>query len=270
MKQVLLTNDDGYKSAGILALYEVLSQDFDVIVVAPDGERSWMGKSMSAHNSIRLVERSYVGHTFHVTNGTPADCVRLGLYEVCKEIPAFVVSGINIGSNFGHSRMLSSGTIGAAIEGAIDGVKSIAVSLCNTKNRGIDFFDPENKVYFRTAALLTARLLQAVEDSTYAQGIDVLSVNVPFEATSKSEIVITRPSTGSYGKLFEQTDFDSESYQHTGASISKESKNSLELDTDLAAIQNGQISIAPLDISLTAPGAQNYLEQNLLPRLRRL
>jgi 5'-nucleotidase len=267
MKLILLTNDDGYKSAGILALQQALSKDFEVIVVAPGSERSWMGKSMSAHNAITLTKRTYRGNTVYVCSGTPADCTRLGLYEICKQPPAFVVSGINIGSNFGHGRILSSGTVGAAIEGAIDGVKSVAISLCDTGNRGIDYCDPSSTIYFETAAQLCANLLSSVEDSTYAEGIDVLSVNVPFEATIDAEIVITRPSTSSYGRLFAQSEVAADTYRHNGASFRNEPESNALPGTDLAAILNGQISIAPLDISMSAPGTRSHLEKNLLPKL---
>jgi len=126
MTRILLTNDDGYSAAGINFLFETLSQKYEVIMVAPERERSTCGHGMTLHKPLRL--KKFDSNRYWVS-GTPVDCTVLGLREVCKDRPVdYVVSGINHGANLGQD-VFYSGTMAGAREGAFHGIPSFALSL---------------------------------------------------------------------------------------------------------------------------------------------
>lgn len=127
--KILLTNDDGYRAPGILALYRELSSEHEVVLVAPDRERSAIGHGITLNRPLRY-DRAALGGggRGYAVTGTPADCVKLGLFELCGGIPDLVISGINAGSNTGVN-INYSGTAGAAREAAINGIPAVAASL---------------------------------------------------------------------------------------------------------------------------------------------
>ncbi|MFN3535783.1 MAG: 5'/3'-nucleotidase SurE, partial [Desulfatiglandales bacterium] len=129
-KRVLLTNDDGIYAQGLLALYETLSEDFEVHVVAPEIEMSAVGHAITLHNPIRVKEAYRRGKFYgYAVTGTPADCVKLATQELLNGIPPdVVISGINLGANVGVN-VLYSGTVSAATEAAFLGFSSAAISL---------------------------------------------------------------------------------------------------------------------------------------------
>jgi 5'-nucleotidase len=260
MKDILFVNDDGYQSAGYYPLLEELAKQYSVTAVAPRSEKSWVGKSMSAHNAVGYEKLTHNGQEVHVIDGTPADCVQIGIYSLLEKRPDFVVSGINIGENIGHGRILSSGTIGAAMEGAIDGVISIAVSLCDTRDRGIDYFSPESYKYFENAAKIVVKVMRLLEDMELPEGIDVLSINVPFDAQPDADVEITKPYIEPLGQLFNR---DGDTFTHVGAPVRYEN---LKDSTDIKAVHEGKIAITPIDLRLALPEATEFLKQNLKSR----
>ncbi|TFH01015.1 MAG: 5'/3'-nucleotidase SurE, partial [Candidatus Thorarchaeota archaeon] len=127
MPTVCLVNDDGPESKGLLRLSEALAASMNVVVVVPNGQRSGTGKALTLDRPIRITERADSKHCrFIVHDGLPADSVVLALSMIDK-VDLFV-SGINAGANLGYHRMLTSGTVGAALEAAIQGYPAIAVS----------------------------------------------------------------------------------------------------------------------------------------------
>jgi 5'-nucleotidase len=127
--KILLTNDDGYRAPGILALYHDLCRDHEVVLVAPDRERSAIGHGITLNQPLRVdtVDLNGGGRGFAVA-GTPADCVKLGLSQLCGSRPDLVISGINAGSNTGLN-INYSGTAGAAREGCLNRLPALAVSI---------------------------------------------------------------------------------------------------------------------------------------------
>lgn len=126
---ILLTNDDGIQAPGLWALYDRFRQDFDVTVIAPDRERSAVGHAITLHQPLRSQSLTLGGNRHGVAvNGTPADCVRLGLAEILEGRPDLVVSGINPGANVGVN-LNYSGTVAAAKEAALCGLPALAVSM---------------------------------------------------------------------------------------------------------------------------------------------
>lgn len=133
--KVLITNDDGIYSEGIYALYKSISKIADVIVVAPIKEQSAVGHAITVKYPLRLYEVSRKGEFFgYGVEGTPADCVKLAFDDIITIKPDLVISGINHGANLA-SNVIYSGTVSAATEGAMLGVKSMAVSLASIEYR---------------------------------------------------------------------------------------------------------------------------------------
>ena len=131
--KLLLSNDDGVSAAGIHALAEGLSKEHEVMISAPDTERSAVSRSMTLFSPLRAARVTLPGLPdipAYAVSGTPVDCVRLGVGNLFDR-PDAVISGINIGHNLGTD-VLYSGTVGAAHEAALLGYQSIAVSICST------------------------------------------------------------------------------------------------------------------------------------------
>src|SRR5262245_16616171 len=129
MPQILVTNDDGYRSEGIHVLAEALKPLGDVTIVAPMDEASAIGHALTLRRPLRL-EKMRDG--VYAVDGTPTDCVNMAVTQIYKGLPAMVVSGINKGWNLGDD-VTYSGTVAGALEGALLGVPAIAVSLAQTR-----------------------------------------------------------------------------------------------------------------------------------------
>ncbi len=257
MTDILLTNDDGYKSAGFLPLLKELSKEFSVVAVTPDREKSWIGKAITTKKILKIKKVKRDGFEIFTTNGTPADCVQMGLYNILNSFPKMVVSGINQGANVGHARILSSGTVGAAMEASIEGVKSIASSLripMEVKKK-TDLFDPKNYWLFEDASKITVKIIKILMEKEFDDGIDLFSINVPPGATTDSDVEVTRPFKEAYGKLFYEKD--------DGFVLSTprlEFKN-LQEGTDLKALSDGKISLTPLSLCLFKEGSIEKVEK---------
>lgn len=127
---ILLTNDDGWQAPGLQALWQELEDEFEVMVVAPSSQRSWIGKAVTNPGPLTVETRNVAGKdVLVVKDGMPADCANLGIFHLAPIKPALVLSGINNGGNVTNSLTLSSGTVGGALEAALNGVFGIAVSL---------------------------------------------------------------------------------------------------------------------------------------------
>ena len=165
--KILLVNDDGIDAVGIRRLVETLSGSHTLWAVAPDRQRSAASMSMTLDLPLRAVPRTIEGAALaYAVDGTPVDCVRLGLGNLVPETPDLVISGINHGPNFG-SDTLYSGTCGAAQQAAVLGVQAIAMSL--------DHRDP---AHFETACAVTKRMLGIVQKHPLPFGM-FYNVNVP-------------------------------------------------------------------------------------------
>ncbi len=259
MTDILLTNDDGYKSAGFVPLIRELSKTYSVCAVVPDRGRSWIGKAITTKKQLRLKKISYEGIDMFLLNGTPADCVQIGLYDVVETRPKMVLSGINIGLNIGRARTLSSGTISAAMEGAIDGVRAIASSLSipiKIRQEKIDFYTSKSYHYFRNAAEITTKVTSIVMNKTF-NGVDLFSLNIPFNATVTTPLEITTLFEERYGRLFHKK---GSKFLHRTPPI--EFKN-MEQHSDLKAIYEDRISLTPMNISFAACDTFSTVENAL-------
>ena len=161
--KILVSNDDGYLATGINVLTEALSKIADVVVVAPDRNRSAASSSLTLDAPLRV---SRIAENRYSVNGTPSDCVHLALSGFLDEEPDLVVSGINHGANLGDD-VIYSGTVAAALEGRFLGFPTIAVSLVGDK-----------MLHFATAARVACELVGRLERSSLPSDV-ILNVNVP-------------------------------------------------------------------------------------------
>lgn len=165
--KVLLTNDDGIYAPGLWALFDRFSNEYELTVIAPDRERSAVGHGITLHEPLRV---TYISqnetHSGLAVNGTPADCIKIGVLDLLDEKPDIVISGINPGVNTGIN-INYSGTVAAAREAALYGIPGIAVSIQGPA--------PEN---YATAAECVAQLLPKIGSNHLPKGI-VFNVNVP-------------------------------------------------------------------------------------------
>ena len=161
--RILVSNDDGYLATGINVLTEALEKVADVVVVAPDRNRSAASNSLTVHSPLRVRK---TGTNRYCVDGTPSDCVHLALTGFLDEEPDLVVSGINHGANLGDD-VIYSGTVAAAMEGRFLGLPTIAVSLVGHK-----------LTHFGTAAQIASELVQKIDHAALEPDV-VLNVNVP-------------------------------------------------------------------------------------------
>ncbi len=253
MLKVLISNDDGIHANGIQTLAAKLAQRYEVYVVAPDRERSATGHALTLHKPIRIEEvdiKLPVAKAFSVS-GTPSDCVKLALNALLDVEIDVLVSGINHGPNLG-SDVIYSGTVSAALEGAIHGIPSIAVSLVNGFEKMADFNHGAEFIY--------NFLPTAMEVGIPAKSI--LNVNIPavplheFAGIKIAELG-TRMYTDSYEK---RIDPRGGIYYWLAGEIIETGESE---DSDVEAIRNNMISISPVHYNLTNFNALTLLQEKL-------
>lgn len=203
---LLLTNDDGYTSPGLRALWEALDDEYETVVIAPKRQRSWIGKAISNPGPLTLETATIGGKAVHIINdGLPADCTNIGLYHLCPRRPTMVISGINIGPNFTSSLALSSGTVGAALEAAVNGVMGIAVSF----NLDMELYrqmeaqhHQEQIEYFREAAAIVCTVVRILTERPYPPDVGLINLVIPQQIAHPLKIVPCEPLPYEYGSVF--------------------------------------------------------------------
>ena len=237
--RILISNDDGIYSGGIRALTEGLVQSYEVYVVAPDRERSATGHSLTLHRPLRLDEVNHLNgvKAAYATDGTPSDCVKIAIGAILKEPPDIVLSGINHGPNMG-SDVLYSGTVSAAMEGAIYDIPSIAISIADHK--------PQD---FSSAVTFISKLLEKIKLIKFPSRT-LLNINIPALPLSEiAGIEVTKLGVRPYNDYFEKrVDPRGKTYYWLAGEAIEE--NELP-GTDVFAVRNNQISITPVTIHMT-------------------
>jgi 5'-nucleotidase len=248
--KVLLTNDDGIQATGLNALRKALLEvpGVELDVIAPDANRSATARSITTRSPLWVEEVHFQdGTSGYATDGTPVDCVRFASLGLLGSPPDLIVSGINHGANLGDD-ITYSGTVAAALEGAVLGIPAIAVSQQSTK-REMDFrFGKDFE--FGAAALFSARLVARIEDHPISPGT-LLNVNCP--ALSMSELegaTLTRVGKRVYRDKLELEEED-ETGRRRYRIYGMEPSYRQEEGTDFAAIDAGLISVTPLHFELT-------------------
>ncbi len=236
--RILLTNDDGFYAPGLAAIEHELLKMGEVYIVAPATEQSGVGHSITFLRPL-VCKEVYDGERRRgwAVEGSPADCVKLGIFEFMPERPDLVVSGINNGLNAGIN-VLYSGTVAAAIEGAFFGITSIAISL---------EFD-EHANYLR-AAQLACHIIQQILRQKGPEP-HLYNINIPTAALSTPRgIKVVPMGVERYGEHFirRQDPRGRTYYWATGDPPPRRT----EWETDLVALQDGYITITPLQFDLT-------------------
>ncbi|MFA7572146.1 MAG: 5'/3'-nucleotidase SurE [Lutispora sp.] len=246
--RILVSNDDGINSTGIINLAKALTKLGKVTVVSPEAERSASGHSITMHKPLRSNRVDFYGDGIDAwsINGTPSDCVKFALEFLIKEEIDLVVSGINRGSNMGTD-VLYSGTVSAAIEGAIQGKPSIAFSLscdddCNFEHSA------------EIAVIICEKLCNmGIEKDT------VMNVNIPnISKEDIKRIRITRLGVRRYKNCFaERKDPRGKSYYWLAGELYETEDNE---DTDISAVKDHYISITPIKIDMTSDITLNKMK----------
>ncbi len=237
--RILVSNDDGIFAPGIKALAETLAIENEVYVIAPDRERSANGHALTLHKPLRAEEMNLFNRVKAAwqVNGTPSDCVKLGVGAILEEMPDIVVSGINRGQNMGTD-IIYSGTVSAAMEGNILGIPSIAVSLGS-------FAD----IHYQTGADFILKFVKNLETKKLPPKT-LLNVNVPaIPADKVAGVKVTKLGVHRYTDVFEKrVDLRGKTYYWlAGESLEYED----EENTDIVAVKQNYISITPIHYDLT-------------------
>lgn len=252
MTRLLLTNDDGVDAPPLVPFARALGALDGVAavdVVVPDRERSWVGKAISRTEEVVLARTHRDGLPVTTCTGYPADAAQLGIHAVGGRPPDLVVSGINLGYNHGAAFLLSSGTVGAALEGWISGVRAIAFST--GVMTGYDAWrrhagSPDAADDWRRLADTCAQLVADVWAAGLLDAADTVSVNLPFDATPTTARRVTTIARTRYDRLFERVGPDR--YRHAFRGVPPVAR----LDgTDVEAANDGVVSIT----ALRAPAA---------------
>ncbi len=248
---ILVSNDDGITAKGIRVLVSVMKKLGDVVVVAPDSPQSGMGHAITIGETLRLYEEEIFEDVLaYKSSGTPADCVKLAKHYVLKDrTPELVVSGINHGSNTSIS-VLYSGTMSAAIEGALEGLPSIGFSLCDFSSKA-DFSHVEEWV---------EKIAIQVLEKGIAKGV-ALNVNFPPKRNEPIKgIKICRQADAKWQEEF------AERYDPTGRKYFWMAGNFVNFDkgedNDEWAIANNYVSIVPCQYDLTAHHAITQINKD--------
>lgn len=236
---ILITNDDGVYSPGLLALKQALEAVGQVTVFAPDRNWSAAGHSKTMHKPLRINQVTLAdGSSAYTTNGAPSDCVGLALLGAIPNLPDLVVSGINQGGNLGHD-ITYSGTVAGAMEAVVGGVPAIAVSL-----------DAREWADFAAVTAAVARLARLILANGLPPNL-LFNVNAPpIPSAEVKGVVVTRLGQRVYRDvLVERADPKGQPYYWIGG---EPPSGIVEDGTDIGAVAHGYISITPLSMDMTA------------------
>ncbi len=230
--RILVSNDDGYQAEGIKKLTQALSEIAEVIVVAPNENKSAASSSLTIGKPLKPVQ---IDENIFAIDATPSDCVHLALCGFLKESIDLVVTGINLGANLGDD-VIYSGTVAGAIEGRFLGLPSIAISLASWKCK-----------HFETAAIIAKRLVEKIEKAPLSHNT-IINVNVP-------DVPIEQIKGIKSTRLGNRHMSEPSIQDQNDPSLYWIGENGPEADngegTDFYAITNNFVSVTPLQIDLT-------------------
>lgn len=236
--RILLTNDDGIGADGLHAAWNALKANgHEVFVCVPDRPRSAVSHSITMHKPLRVKKVETRDGLAHTTNGTPADCVPMALLHLMPDLPDLCISGINIGPNLGDD-VHYSGTVGGAMEAALNGVVSMAISLVTHK-------DP----LWEAAATFCAQIAPKISQMNLPPDT-FLNVNVPNLAPAEiAGVKVTSQGSRRYkGDLVRyEAPIVGEYYWRGGEVIDRAESE----DADVHVVKRGFISVTPIHVDLT-------------------
>lgn len=252
MREILITNDDGFEANGILELANKLKNIAKVTIIAPNAEKSACSHSITITKPLKLIKLA--DDFYKVDDGTPSDCIFLGLHTLFhNKKPDLIISGINHGANLAED-ITYSGTCGGAIEGVLHGVPSLAVSQYYTNLDNLDF---------RLACDITLELVEKI----FKQGFPlpkrkILNLNIP--AVKKSDYKGIKVVPAGYKHYYTDAKLHKNprgiEYYWLGATSMTFDKD-LNKGTDLEAIVSGYASLTPLTLNLTEHNQMENLKK---------
>jgi 5'-nucleotidase len=262
-KLVLVTNDDGVQSQGIIELARAVSKTAKVAVVAPEAPQSATALSLTFHKPLRVNSAKRDGMDIFAVSGSPGDCVMIGVNSLLSRRPDLVISGINYGDNATLQDVLASGTVAAAIEGTIMGIPAIAfsmevpeVTIFSTEQGGTDF---------SKAAAVASEIVREVLENGIPRGVELLNVNFPAHVGLGTPIRLTTIAKRKYiDRVLIRRDPRGRPYYWMWG----EKLRSFGKSTDAHAIHTERaISITPMALALSLPPTKEM--EALTERVRR-
>jgi 5'-nucleotidase len=250
MSHLLITNDDGIDSPALAPLARALSSLDTVEVTVPDRERSWISKAITRHDEVRVEKVERGGIAMWTTTGYPADCTQLGIHSLFDGPPRLVVSGINVGFNFGAAYMLSSGTVGAAAEAWINGVPAIAISAGTngdwpTWARWV--LTPDASPMWERMAAIASEIVATFLEHGFPEGADVVNVNLPETADVGTPRRVVDVARVGYDRLFGAKREGVYAHEFGGGFVHFAGLEG----TDVETARNGEVAITPIRLQHT-------------------
>ncbi len=260
MSLILVTNDDGVGSYGIRILAKALRTVGNIYIVAPEREQSAVGHSLTLH---RPLKSEKLGRRVYRINGTPTDCIILGVNRLLPQKPDLVVSGINNGGNMGDD-ITYSGTVAAAMEGTLLGIPSIAVSLVSERINSHGNSINIGSVFKRAPGIQESlKFIQRLAEKVLVKGLPpdtFLNVNVP-DIHKVKGVKLTKQGKRVYDNSIQEISDPRGGIHYwigSGIPLWHSGEN-----TDFEAIQKGFISVTPIHLDLTNYKGLQYLKRNL-------
>lgn len=245
---ILITNDDGYSSKGIKALINAVKNLGKILIVAPDSPQSGMGHAISVNKPIRCYKTNFFDSVeAYCCTGTPVDCIKMGLYLLKDKKPDLILSGINHGSNV-STNILYSGTMSAAVEGALSGIPSVGYSLT-------DYSEDADFQY-------SEKIVQIISKKVIKEGLKkgtCLNVNIPnIKENQIKGIKVCRQGRAFWDDTFDhrKDPLGKDYYWLTGSFSSKEQA----LDTDINYLENNYVTIVPTQFDMTCHDSVDELK----------
>jgi len=246
---ILITNDDGYSSKGIKALINAVKNLGKILIVAPDSPQSGMGHAISVNKPIRCYKTNFFDSVeAYCCTGTPVDCIKMGLYLLKNKKPDLILSGINHGSNV-STNILYSGTMSAAVEGALSGIPSVGYSLT-------DYSEDADFQY-------SEKIVQIISKKVIKEGLKkgtCLNVNIPnIKENQIKGIKVCRQGRAFWNDTFDhrKDPLGKDYYWLTGSFSSKEQA----IDTDINYLENNYVTIVPTQFDMTCHDSVDELKK---------
>jgi 5'-nucleotidase len=249
MASFLITNDDGIQSPMLRPMAEKLGALGTVRIVVPSEEQSWKGKAVTRFGRVLVEPRSDFPVETCTVTGTPSDCVNLAIHHLCRPPPDWVISGINIGSNVGLGFIANSGTVGAALEAAFQGIPAVAFSAYlkpayfRQWNEEKRLTHPESLRTIETTTSRMAAMMARIVAAGLPPGTMVLNINFPGAVTPETPVRWVPVQKNRYGSLFRR---EGPGFVHA-AQVGLESQDAGPNDRDV--LMGGEISVTALSLA---------------------